>query len=334
MKFKINILYLLIPAAIAACMYIIRDLQDQSVVSFFGTAEAEPMPINLDQDVYVRELRVHLGDLVKAGDTLAILVRHELDRAALAAETNLAQDGTQLRGQLSLLQSQRAAKEAGLQAKIADLQSEIANVQLKDSIEQALRGNLFPGLKGDNTASVRRISDIQNSIADERKMHATDLARLDVEASAISANTRLKQRSTQEQKIWNDTERQRLIIIAPVGGYIDQVNIMVGSFVPAHRDMLRIFPASAIKVVGFVHETSEVPFQIGDSVGLTSGVRKTAHWQGRILSISPKLVELPLRLRKFVEVRAWGREVIIVAPTDNQFYIGEKVAISLNRPVQ
>jgi hypothetical protein len=44
---------------------------------------------------------------------------------------------------------------------------------------------------------------------------------------------------------------------------------------------------------------------------------------------NPKLTELPLRLRKFIELRTWGREVFIQLPEQNGFYISEKIAIIL-----
>jgi hypothetical protein len=41
------------------------------------------------------------------------------------------------------------------------------------------------------------------------------------------------------------------------------------------------------------------------------------------------MTELPLRLRKFIEMRSWGREVYIGLPPENRFYISEKITINL-----
>jgi hypothetical protein len=41
-------------------------------------------------------------------------------------------------------------------------------------------------------------------------------------------------------------------------------------------------------------------------------------------------VELPTRLRKNPEIKAWGREIYIDLSVENPFFIGEKIRIELN----
>ena len=99
---------------------------------------------------------------------------------------------------------------------------------------------------------------------------------------------------------------------------------------PAFRELFRISPRNPDRVIGFLHESAEVPFQLGDTVTLASMGRIGVSSLAALHGVSPKLVELPFRLRKFTELRTWGREVYIQLPADNPFFIGEKILITVN----
>jgi multidrug resistance efflux pump len=331
---KFNALYLLIPVALGACYLIVQDLQGQSAHSFVGTAETEPTVISLDQDVEVARVYVQTGAQVRAGDTLAILMRREIELEDLKLDAEIRQDAVELGGKKALLSESAKKLEAAHLAKMADFQAEIASIKTSDSIELALKGALFPGLKTRNVSSEQKIASIQQAIQLEQNIYAQDRARLQVEEQVNTQNSGSRVAFGQTRRVLNEKDRARLVLIAPINGYVDQLSIAPGAQVQAYREMLRIFPTSANKVIGFIHENAVVPFQIGDTVYLASATRPLQKAQGRILSASPKLVELPMRLRKFVEVRAWGREVMIQMDGQNEYYIGEKIGISLNPPVQ
>jgi multidrug resistance efflux pump len=331
---KINLLYLLIPIALGTCYYIVQDLQGQNGLSFVGTAETEPTVISLDQDIEVVKVFVQTGAQVRAGDTLAIFFRREIEIETQKIDAEIRQDAIELSGKAAMLNESDKKLEANFQAKIADFRAEMAALQSSDSLESALKNALFPGVKTRNQAVERKIAAIQESISFEQKIYAQDRARLRAEQQVNNQNSGSKQAYGQTRRAMQERDRARLVLIAPVSGYIDQLNISLGAQVQAYREMLRIFPTKANKCIGFIHENAVVPFHIGDTVYMASSTRPLQKAQGRIVAASPKLVELPLRLRKFIEVRAWGREVIIQMDGDNEYYIGEKIAISLNAPVQ
>ncbi len=68
---------------------------------------------------------------------------------------------------------------------------------------------------------------------------------------------------------------------------------------------------------------------MGSQVQLASFNRSEVVTSGIIVGVNPKMTELPLRLRKFIDLRSWGREVYISIPDTNSFYISEKVNITL-----
>lgn len=332
---KINLLYLAIPAAIFACAYIVRDLQGRSEQTFFGSAETEPFLLHVDEDVMVREVFTAVGRQVNKGDTLALLYRMELDRELAEITSEQRRLSSDLVSSRELLKQERATIQAKAAAQLAVLEAEINEIKVRDSIDERVKSAVYAGLKTDRTASQAAIAGLRQEIELVREVMQKELNELAAEEKSSARLYQTESNNAAQLIGLQNTERRRLVLIAPVDGYVDQLSIAAGAPVPAFRDMMRIYPLRPAKVIGFIHETAEIPFRIGDSVGLISGARAgLPPLKGQITAAGPKLVELPLRLRKFAEVRAWGREVIISLPADNPYYIGERITISLQTAKQ
>ena len=331
---KINLLYLAIPAAILACVYIVRDLQGQSEQTFFGSAETEPALLHVEEDVLVQEVFTAVGSQVKQGDTLALLYRMELDRELAEIASDQRRISSDLVSSQELLRQERATIQAKAAAQIAALESEIVKIQVRDSIDERVKSAVYAGLKTDRTASKVAIAGLRREIELVGEVMQQELNELAVEEKSSARLYQTESKNATQRIDIQDAERRRLVLIAPVDGYVDQVSISAGTPMPAFRDMMRIYPLRPAKVIGFIHETADIPFRIGDSVSLISGVRPDKLVRGQITAAGPKLVELPLRLRKFAEVRAWGREVVISLPPDNPYYIGERITVSLQTAEQ
>lgn len=332
---KINLLYLAIPAAVFACAYIVRDLQGRSEQTFFGSAETEPFVLHVEEDVMVREVFTAVGRQVQKGDTLALLYRTELDMELADITSGRRRLSSDLVASQELLRQERATIRAKAAAQIAALESEIVEIQVRDSIDERLKSSVYTGLKIDRTASQTAIAGLRKAIELAEEVMRRELNELDAEEKNSLRLYQTETQNTAQQIELQNAVRRRLVLVAPVDGYVDQLSITPGAPVPAFRDMMRIYPLRPAKVIGFIHETAEIPFRIGDSVSLISGARSSLpSLKGQITAAGPKLVELPLRLRKFAEVRAWGREVIISLPPDNPYYIGERITISLQTAEQ
>ncbi len=331
---KINLLYLLIPAALAGCYFIIRDLQGQSVYSFFGTAETEPVTISNDYDGRVAKLNVKIGSEVNAGDTLLIMHRTEIARNSFLLSSDINATATELNAHTTRLRNELDVLESDYQQKITGIEDELRQLRLQDSIEQTVRTALLPGIQSTNPEIRERVQALQQRIKQEQSMYQRERKLLADQISAQNAIARAKTTELRGKQDWQADDTKSLYLIAPISGYVDQLSVSQGSKVQAYKDLLRIYPTRTAKVIGFIHESAAMPFHIGDSVSLSSVTRPQLQYRGQIIAASPKLVELPLRLRKFIEVRAWGREVIIQIPQGNDFYIGEKLNITLDQPAK
>ncbi|MFM2268131.1 MAG: hypothetical protein RL757_1572 [Bacteroidota bacterium] len=326
---KFNSLYILIPLAIGGSWWITRDLLGQSEHTFFATAESEAQMLSFDHAVVVQDLRVATGGIVKKGDTLAILFRSELDRTSLEKTAEIRQIEVENASKNTVIAQQRDLIEAKKNAQIQQIQAEIQVLQTEDSLQNNLRTTVFPQSKPQPSVRQTRIAALSKSVGEIEKQAQEQIAQLQTQQKS---NTQIEQGRValvKQNLAFVAIDRQKLALIAPMDGFVEQLLVAKGSFVSAFKDMIKINPKQPNRVIGFIHETANVPFQLGDSVLLQSFSRPTVNAPSKIVGCSPKLVELPLRLRKFQELRAWGRELYLDLPDSNRFYIGEKISVTI-----
>lgn len=327
---KFNILYLLFPAALAACFWIASDFQYQSVNSFFGIAESEPRSLNFDHDIAVREVFVKTGDLVKKGDTLATFYRAELDEQSLENWSELRLTETERAAEFSILEKEKELVRTRLSANVRELQAEISLLITEDSLNTLFRGSVYSDLKpAGNKMVADKIAARRKQIDDLQKNAAEEIRILESKQAALGAVASVRNESTRAAQKQLESEKNRLFLVAPIDGYVETVLVARNALVEAFTELMKINPQTPNTVIGFIHEASDAPLAVGQEVELVSFNRPEVKCSGRITSINPKMTELPLRLRKFIEMRSWGREVFIGLPQDNRFYISEKITINL-----
>lgn len=328
---KFNILFLLFPAALAACIWIARDFQGQSSNSFFGIAETEPQVLNFDHDIAVQEVFVKAGDSVKKGDTLAVFTRADLDKTEAEWRSEITQAETERAAETAVLEKEKALVAARLRAETRELLGEIQVLRTEDSLRNTYRKNIYGdlGTPPENKLTVEKIAALQKDIAALEAQANEELRVLEAKQAAHRSVAAAKTIQSQTEIGFVRAERGRLLLISPIDGYVEEMFFGKNALVPAHRDLIKINPLVPNRITGFIHEAAEVPFAIGQQVELFSSARPSLKARGIIVGSNPKMTELPLRLRKFIEVRSWGREVFIQLPDTNRFYISEKITITL-----
>lgn len=327
---RFNVLYILFPAAILACLWIARDFQGRQGNTFFGIAETEPRILNFDHDLSVRNIFVKAGDKIHAGDTLAIFYRAELDENEFFRQREMIANETERAAERAILEKEKEVVQARLQADLRELTTEIKILQAEDSILMVFRGNLYGQSSPQiNKVTQERIDGLQLQIKDLKQQAKEELLVLSAKISAAEGLSAAEAKKLEGQLAMMQSERQRLVLISPIDGYIEDLYFNVNALIPAHKDLVKINPETPNKIIGFIHETNEVPLAIGQKVELASYNRPEIVSEGVIVGVNPKMTELPLRLRKFIELRSWGREVYISIPETNGFFISEKVNITL-----
>lgn len=327
---KINILYIIWIAALLLSAWIVRDFMGQSEQTFFATAETEPRLLNVAYTALIHDIRVEIGKQVKKGDTLAILSNTDFDKISAEKNMQIQQYETEKSSKDEILKKDIELFLARQTARINELKAQIKVFETEEAIQNTLKTAIFES-KNDQKISVRKeqIVGLNESIRQVEHQTQEQLKQYEAQRQANENITHSKKIQLKQDLHFIRKEKEKLTMIAPIDGYIEQILVSKNTVVPQHKEIFKINPKKPNKIIGFIHETAHVPFQLGDTVRLASSVRPTVLISGRLIGSNPKLVELPIRLRKFMEVRAWGREVFIELPDTNQFYIGEKIIVTL-----
>jgi multidrug resistance efflux pump len=313
------------------CYLLIRNISGE--VTFFGTAENEGIVLNYNHTVLVKKVFVKSGAMVKKGDTLAIFTRLELDRQTVEKNNEIAQFQTEnsaksqeIQKEIAVLDAKKIALQQQLEAEIQLLRAE-SKVQneLKNILTNTSNHTISSNLKNE------KIIGLENEIAQVAQQISTQKTALS--QRQLSDNQLITQKiaSVREELAFIETERKQLILIAPMDGFVVEVFITQNTIEPQLKPLVKINPTRTNRVKGFIYETAEIAYNLGDSVALTSASRPNVKAKGYFIGVSPEMVELPIRLRKSAEIKSWGREVYVQLPPDNAFYIGEKIMLKLNR---
>jgi multidrug resistance efflux pump len=327
---KFNILYLLFPAALGACIWIAWNFQGQSAQSFFGIAGTEAHTLNLDQDVTAHKRLVNVGDMVKGGDTLAIFTRTDLDKSESDQKADIRYTQSELVAEKAVLTREKELVNAKLKVESREILAEILALKAEDSLQTVFRENIYQGLKvAENQVHAAKIAALQNEIAALEEQANREMRLIDAKLNALHAIATAKTGLSEAEIEFIRSEKNRLVLLSPIDGYVEEVAFGDNSRIPAHADLIKINPLSPNRITGFIHESAQVPLSLGQEVLLSTHARPGITAKGTVASINPEMTELPLRLRKFIEIRSWGREVFIHIEGENQFFIAEKIIITL-----
>jgi HlyD family secretion protein len=330
---KINILYIFWLIAAYGCYLLIRNISGQSEVTFFGTAENEGIVLNFDHTVLVKKVFVKGGSVVKKGDTLAIFMRTELDRRMVEKNNEISQYNLEKLTRSNEIIKELAVLDAKKLALQKELESQISLLKTETNIQQELKRILGNGNENNLSSSLKneKIIGLQADIAQIEQQIVTQKSLLSQKQRSEYQLLSQKISYAQQEISFIEGERKQLILIAPMDGFVVEVFITENTIEPQLKPLIKINPTRTNRVKGFIYENAEVAYNLGDSVELASAARPTVKTKGYFISVSPEMVELPIRLRKSPEIKSWGREVYVQLPTDNQFFIGEKIMLNLRR---
>jgi hypothetical protein len=329
---KFNILYFFWVVALASFFYIGKNLQQQSGQQLFGIAETQGQTLKLEYSVFVQKNFVKVGQQVKKGDTLMLFFRSELDNRTTEKVTELNQIEVERTAKnistekdIELFKMRQVARISDLQAQIKVLQSEIT---LQENLRKAISEN---SSTANNNVKLQEIKTLEEAV---RQANIQTIEQEEVfDSQRISNNTisASKAQQIQNQLGFIGKERLKLVLTAPFDGFVEQVLVLENEIVPSYKDLVSINPHEPNKVIGFVHESLNIQYRLGDTVLLSSSLRPNITYKAQLIGVSPKLVELPFRLRKNIEIKTWGRELYINLPPKNDYFIGEKIMITVGK---
>ncbi|MFN0013945.1 MAG: HlyD family secretion protein [Saprospiraceae bacterium] len=328
---RFNLLYLALPVA-AWALYGLFNYLSQGTATFFGVAENLETHINLDQDATVNRIHVSAGQFVTKGTLLLEVTRtalgfkaSELGHEIAELEANDRLRVAELQGNIKRLHAQRTEKTGGIQARIRTLEA-----------EQALNRSLLRELKSvavadtaSNTPSFARLNALRDELRLATEPVDAEIARIETELRLTGQPVQAQIKRLKNDMAYTETEQGRLLLRAPSDGLIGAIQCREGENVPAFGMMISFYEQNPTRVVGYVHESLILEVKVDDHLSVASSLRPGEQCLGRISGLGHRVVEIPERLRKIPEIKAYGREVIIQIPSQNSFLQKEKVLLRL-----
>lgn len=116
-----------------------------------------------------------------------------------------------------------------------------------------------------------------------------------------------------------------LFVFAEVDGAVGAVNFKNGEKAPAFSSLLTLVPLNPTYINGYVNENLISTVKVGQMVEVFSNSGHSVY--GRIINIGSRIVPIPQRLLRIPTLSAWGREVVVKIPSNNQLIVGEKVSV-------
>lgn len=339
MKFlkRINILYI---AAILAVVFLwnMNTQYNQEVLLFYGFAETKETEMNLEHPIQVNQILVKTGQRVTKNTPLMEVSHNKiplkLDEIVYEQEESQLKKltwETDILAEIDNLKSKKAIKTS-------EINSEIAQIEAKLAQNRALIKDLNSFEKTENQKSTSVIEAKITALNTELKMA---LQPLDAEIKRLEQklksnnnpyNAKLKKLQT-EQNFYEERGR-KLSIFAPSDGLIGNIHCKEAENISAFTTLITFYEENPILVEGYVNENLVVHVKIGDTLTVSSSLILDYEIKGVVVSLGSRIIEIPERLRKYPEIKTYGREILIQIPSQNKFLQKEKVVLKLNKPIK
>jgi multidrug resistance efflux pump len=313
----------------AVTLYIRSDAD-----SFFGIADTREIIVSSEKAVEIKKIHVFPGQIIKKGDTIAELVDpeltlkinyvgHQLEELTKqnTAHTNLS------RSEMQQFKAEKNARISGLNAQIQELQMQYEtnrSLLLKLRSIDTNEANSVESEKSPIAIKIRQLKEELNLALDsahymESKLHNS----LSYAGDPLAE----KVKGFQSDLALLMDEKSKLLMLASIDGVIGSVGFKDGEKVSPFDTIATIHNETPSYVNGYIPENVYTAVMIGMPVNITSVNKKNSTVTGSVIGVGSRIVEYPVRLRRYADVQMWGRDVIIKIPECNKYILGEKVRI-------
>ena len=329
---RFNILYIFWVFLLVIAGWLMTRFSNSSQTTLFGSAETQGQILNYEYPILIHKIHVHPGDPIHKGDTLMVLARPELDKQATLKnneiQVNVAENQAKSQNvdkELERLTTEHATKVNELKSQIQLLESEEKTQAAIRLVVENNKTNVGRSLL------VEKINTLKNAITVEQQSYAAQARKLNQQRVAESSVSESKKNSVEQEISFLQEAKGKLVLLSPIEGYVEAILVFENEIAPQYKELMKINSKKPDMVKGFLPETANVMYQLGDSVGLQSSTRPDITTKGILVGSTPQLVELPDRLAKLQRVKSWGREVYVKLLPTNDFFIGEKIIITIDK---
>lgn len=324
---KVNSFYILIFVALLGLLFATKRFYQGSNRSWVGIAVADDYTLSADKQAQVTSIHVVPGQTIKAGDTLIRLSSEQLmqDMEKNTSRINTLQ--REIQENRNLLNHEVELIKSSTAIDISDRQKEISIAESELKLNRQLQSN-------PNSTSTTWVSPLEEKVkvlkAEIELLNKT----LPVKVSEVQARYQSQQVQIQNQIQLLQSEfallqkdKNALLKIAATSGVVENVYVQRGEQINSFSPLLSVLPKNPISVTGYLETEQALP-AIGTGVKVISSTNKNKTCQAKVIGYGA-VTSLPDILQKATALKAFGKEIFIELPQQNEFSTGEKLLIRL-----
>ena len=329
---RFNILYLFWIFLFGIAAWLMTRFTNSSQTTLFGSAETQGQILNYEYPVLVRKIYVRPGDPIRKGDTLMVLERPELDKQATLKNNEIQVNVAENQAKSQNIDKELERLKTDYATKVNDIKSQIQLLEAEEKTQAAIRLVVENNKNsGGKSLLVEKINTLKNAISVEQQRYDAQTRELYQQRVAETSVSQSKKNTVQQEISFLEEAKGKLVLFAPIDGYVETILAFENEIAPQYKELMKINSKQPDMVKGFLPEAANVMYQLGDSVGLQSSTRPDIITKGVLVGSTPQLVELPDRLAKLQNFKSWGREVYVKLLPSNDFFIGEKIIITIDK---
>lgn len=325
---KVNSYYVLVLVMVGIMFFVTRKYYQGSGNNWVGLAQAKDYTLSSEKQAAVASIRVVQGQTIQTGDTLILLMSE-----------GLAQNMEKLQNRIRTLQSEKIEKQSLVKSDI-DLLNSAAAIQVKQieqeitEAEAELKINKTLTSDLQLTSNKQQVSPLEEKIKSLREEIALRKQELQIKINDLKAKNASDQSVLQNQIQLLETEftqmnRERLSLtkIATSDGVVESIYVKEGEQLDAYTRLISILPKSPSSAVGYLGTEKTFP-PIGTKVQVLGYEARWKAVDAKVIGYGA-VTALPEILQKATAVKAFGKEIFIELPDENEFSTGEKLLIRL-----
>lgn len=292
-----------------------------------GIAETKEYKINSEKSALVKSIHVMPGRQVNEGDTLIELTSQamEIDMAKLANRIVILKSERTEKGKLAAAEISFIKAQTSI--RLEELDAEILQTTRELEMNETLTKDFVGSEKSDRESP---LTIKINSLKQQREKH---LVAMEIKIKDVEQESHTEQQILENQIILLESEmsllkhdKLQLIKYARSAGVVKNVYVKAGEQVEAFTNLLEVNPLHPTTIVVYLIGNRTKKYPIGSSVQVSAYDQQRNFVTGKVIGYG-SVSELPEILQKSTAVKAFGQEVFIEVPVDNELANGEKVLV-------
>ncbi len=323
-------LYIIWLAAVGILVFI--TINNKNVIdTFMGLTESKEKSLNFPFPVKIKKLYVVVGQKVIKGEKLAEVTRVDVNSKLSTMDYKINELLAKKRVKEENIHSQLKSIKLKEYQELSQLDFQIIEFKKKESTNKKLLQAIDANQpENDNSLLHVKIKSLEKKRRDLKKLYKLKKSNTTSSLQNVSTPIEEQIKDLRHKKVLLEKDNSILAIYAPYDGDIGNVHYTENQATKEFSSIITLHPLYPSYVTGYIHEDIPTDIEIGQEVivkPLSQLYKEEESIRGHVKSISTRIVNFPLRLKKYKIVPLWGYKVLIEIP-ENSLKLGQKVSIS------